>query len=169
MIFLFKSAETNKDLENQLNNEFINMGLNIPEEAIDRVHRIGRKYEVDEVDKDGVVTGVSLKQQVIVRFSTWGHRTQVYKARKRSKFMTFKVDLRKRIANLLSVVRWLIENVEGIDFVFSDVNCRLNVKFSNERVKAFNTETELANIIAGCDANSTVFIFPSESVKTCSV
>ena len=77
-----KSVETNRDLENQLNNEFINMGLNITKEVIDRVHRIGRKYEVDEVDKDGVGTGVSLKQQVIVRFSTWGHRTQVYKARK---------------------------------------------------------------------------------------
>ena len=44
------------------------MGLNIPKEAIDRVHRVGRKYEVDEVDRDGVVTGVSLKQQVIIRF-----------------------------------------------------------------------------------------------------
>ena len=148
-----KSAETNRDLENQLENEFINMGLNIPKEAIDRVHRVGRKYEVDEVDRDGVVTGVSLKQQVIIRFSTWSHRTQVYKARKRSKFMKFKVDLTKRRVNLLSRARSLIENVEGIDFVFADVNCRLNVKFSDERVKAFNTETELANIIAGCDAN----------------
>ena len=88
-----KSAETNRDLENQLENEFINMGLNIPKEAIDRVHRVGRKYEVDEVDRDGRVMGVSLKQQVIIRFLTWSHRTQVYKARKRSKFMKFKVDL----------------------------------------------------------------------------
>ena len=133
-----------------MNNEFINIGLNIPKEAIDKVHRIGLKYEVDEVDKDGVVTGV---QQVIVRFSTWSHRTQVYKARKRSKFMKFKVDLTKQRANLLSRARTQIENVEGIDFVFADVNCRLNAKFSDERVKAFNTETELANIIAGCDVN----------------
>ena len=148
---LLKSVETNRDLGNQLNNEFINMGLNIPKEVIDRVHRNGRKCEVDEVDKDGAVTGVSLK--VIVRFSTWSHRTKEYKARKRSKFTKFKVDLTKRRANLLSGARLLTENVEGIDFVFADINCRLNVKFSDERVKAFNTETELANIIAGCDAN----------------
>ena len=141
-----KSTETDRDLENQLNNEFINMGLNIPKEAIDRVHRIGRKYEVDEVDKDGVVT-------VTVRFSTWSHRTQVYKARKRNTFMKLKVDLTKRRGNLLSRARSLIENVEGIDFVFADVNCRLNVKFSDEGVKAFNAETELANIVAGCDGN----------------
>ena len=99
------------------------------------------------------MTGVSLKQQVIIRFSTWSHRTQVYKARKGSKFMKFKVDLTKQRVNLLSRARSLIENVEGIDFIFADVNCRLNVKFGDERVKAFDTETELANIIAGCDAN----------------
>ena len=67
--------------------------------------------------------------------------------------MKFKVDLTKRRVNLLSRERSRIENVEGIDFVFADVNCRLNVKFSDERVEAFNTETELANVIAGCDAN----------------
>ena len=67
--------------------------------------------------------------------------------------MKFKVDLTKRRVNLLSRARSLIENVEGIDFVFADVNCKLNAKFSDERLKAFNTETELANIIAGCDAN----------------
>ena len=133
LIFLLNLRKLT-DLENQLNNEFINMGLNIPKETVDRVHRIGRKYEVHEVDKDGVVTGVSSKQQVIVRFSTWSHRTQVYKARKRSKLMKFKVDLTKRRANLLSRARSLIENVEGIDFVFADTNCMLNVKFSDERV-----------------------------------
>ena len=67
--------------------------------------------------------------------------------------MKFKVGLTKRRVNLLSRARSLIENVEGIDFVFADVNCRLNVKFSDERVKAFNTETKLANIISGWDAN----------------
>ena len=67
--------------------------------------------------------------------------------------MKFKVDLMKRRVNLLSRARSLTENVEGIDFIFADVNCRLNVKFSNERVKAFNRETELPNIIAGCDAS----------------
>ena len=73
-----KCSEINRDLENQLENEFINMGLNIP-----KVHRVEIKYEVDEVDRDGVVMGVSLQQQVIIRFSAWSHRTQVYKAGKR--------------------------------------------------------------------------------------
>ena len=35
-----KSVETSRNFENQLENEFVNMGLNIPKEAIDRVHRI---------------------------------------------------------------------------------------------------------------------------------
>ena len=67
--------------------------------------------------------------------------------------MKFKVDLMKQRANLLSGPGSLIENVEGIDFIFSDVNCRSNAKFSGERVKTFNTETELANTVASCDAN----------------
>ena len=65
---------------------------------------------------------------MIVRLLTWGHRTQVYKAGKRSKFMKFKVDLTKRRVNLLSRARSLIESVDGNSFSFSDVNCRLNEK-----------------------------------------
>ena len=49
----------------------------------------------------------------------------------------------KQRAKLLSRARSLIETVEGIDLIFADINCRLNIKFSDERVKAFNTETEL--------------------------
>ena len=45
------------------------MGLKLPEEAIDRAHRVGKRYEVEEEDEDGVVTGVT-KQQVIVRFTS---------------------------------------------------------------------------------------------------
>ena len=67
--------------------------------------------------------------------------------------MKFKVDLMKRRANLLSRAKSLKENVDGIDVVFSDLNCRLNVKFSDERVKAFNTETELDSIKASWNNN----------------
>ena len=51
-----ENGERVKDLENRLHQEFSNMGLNIPKEAIDRVHRIGRKFEIEDVDEDGHVT-----------------------------------------------------------------------------------------------------------------
>ena len=53
------------------------MGLNIPKEAIDRVHRIGKKFEIEDVDEDGHVTEVSVQQHVVMRFTNWRDRTQI--------------------------------------------------------------------------------------------
>ena len=60
------------------------MGLQLPEEASDTAHRVGKRYEVEEEDGDDVVTKVT-KQQVIVRFTSWTHRTLVYKNYTKSK------------------------------------------------------------------------------------
>ena len=38
--------ETSPEVEDKLREEFINMGINLPENAIDRAHRIGGKYQV---------------------------------------------------------------------------------------------------------------------------
>ena len=35
------------------------MGLQLPEETIDRAHRVGKRYKIEEEDEDGVVTGVT--------------------------------------------------------------------------------------------------------------
>ena len=61
--------ETSKEVEDKLKEEFINMGLNLPENAIDRAHRIGRKYQVQaqQESDDGNEAGVITKQQVIIR------------------------------------------------------------------------------------------------------
>ena len=136
------------------------MGLNIPKEAIDRFHRIGRKFEIEDVDEDGHVTGVSVQQQVIMRFTNWRDRTQIYRERKTSKSFKFKVDLTKPRVNLLDKARRETQHVEGIKFVFADINCRLNVRFTDDSVKAFNSETELASIIASCDERQAlIFLF----------
>ena len=63
------------------------------------------------------------------------------------------IDLTKRRLNLLKHARQLIKDIDEIDYVFSDVNCRLNVKFGDGRVRAFNSDTELAAIISSADAN----------------
>ena len=146
-----ENGERVKDLENRLHQEFSNMGLNIPKEAIDRVHRIGKKFEIEDVDEDGHITGVSVQQQVIMRFTNWRDRSHIYRERKRSKSLKFKVDLMKRRVNLLDKARRETQHVEGIKFVFADINCRLNVRFMDDSIKAFNSETELASIIASCD------------------
>ena len=90
-----KSRESNKDLEQILNKEFIKIGLNLQHDVIDRVHRTGKKVEIEDVGDDGVVTGVSVLQQVIVHFRSWSHRTLIYNSSKKSK-LKFKVDLTKQ-------------------------------------------------------------------------
>ena len=145
-----KSRESNKDLEQILNKEFVKMAIDLPHDVIDRVHRTGKKVEIEDVGDDGVVTGVSVLQQVIVRFRSWSHRTLIYKSRKRSK-LKFKVDLTKRRNDLLKKARDLTENIAAIQYVFSDVNCRLNVRFQDDSVKGFNSEIELAQLISSCD------------------
>ena len=120
------------------------MGLNIPQEAIDRIHRTGEKFEPDDRDQDGNVTGVSIKQQVIMRSTGWRSRTMVYRARKKSKSLRFKVDLTRRRAKLLAKAKKDTEGIDQIKYVFADINCRLNVRFSDDSFKVFNTETELA-------------------------
>ena len=95
--------------------------------------------------------GSGVQQQVIIRFTNWRDRTQIYRERKRSKSLKFKVDLTKRRVNLLDKARRETQHVEGIKFVFADINCRLNVRFTDDSVKVLNSETELASIIASCD------------------
>ena len=86
-----------------------------------------------------------------MRFTNWRDRTQIYSERKRSKSLKFKVDLTKQRVDILDKAKRETQHVEGIKFVFADINCWLNVRFTNNSVKAFNSETELASIIASCD------------------
>ena len=142
--------ETSKEVEDKLKGEFISMGLNLPENAIDRTHRIGRKYQVQvqQESDDGNETGVITKQQVIIRFTSWRFRTEVYRKMKNSKKFKFKIDLTKRRFMLLKNAKQATQDTEGMDYIFCDVNCQLNIKFVGSRVRAFNSENEVASLIS---------------------
>ena len=86
-----------------------------------------------------------------MRFTGWSSRTMVYRARRKSKSLRFKVDLTRRRAKLSAKAKKDTEGIDQIKYVFADINCRLNVRFSDDSFKVFNTEIELAEIIASCD------------------
>ena len=88
------------------------------------------------------------QQQVIVKFKSWSSRTQVYLARKRSKNLKYRVDLTERRLSLLAKDREMTKAIPEADFGFSDVNCRLAVRLTSSEFKVFNSETEIANVIA---------------------
>ena len=82
-----REGENPKVIEQELQKEFAEMGVELQEDAIDRAHRIGKKYNVEVEEEDDTV---------IVRFSSWKHRTLVYRNRKKSKKVRVKIDFTKR-------------------------------------------------------------------------
>ena len=135
--------ETEQKLMDQLENEFSNMGLDVTASAIEHIHHIGSIYS--EEDEEGKQYG---RQQVIVKFKNWGSRMKVYKNRKKSNKFKFRVDLTKHCLLLLKKARDMTKNMPNVDFTFSDVNCRLALRLTNGDFKFFNSETELASVIA---------------------
>ena len=106
---------------------FTDVKVNIPENCMDRAHRIGKKKVVDGV----------LSQMMIVRFTTWRHRTEVYRARKNCNKYSIFLDLTTQRLNLLKRARDLVIGDDKVDFVFADVNCRLTVKFKDGSFRFF--------------------------------
>ena len=43
------------------------------------------------------------------------------------------------------------KDIEGVDYIFCDINCRLNIKFVDGRIRAFNSENEMASLISTSD------------------
>ena len=117
---LRKKWENNVNVQAKWKSE----GVSLPDSVIDRAHRIGKKYKNDAGDTC---------QGIIIRFSTFRHRTLLYYTRKELKGVTVKLDLTKRRYNLLKDARSLVQNVDGVKFAFADINCRLKVRMEDDR------------------------------------
>ena len=120
------------------------LNVHVPNECIDRAHRIGKIHEDDEGKQ---------RQQIIVRFTTWRHRTAVYQARKNdnNKKYAIRLDLTKERLNLLKDAREILSGKDspGIDFVFADVNCRIMAKLSDGSLKGFCNISEFETLRSG--------------------
>ena len=109
-------------------------GVDIPESNIDRAHRIG-----PQKDK---------KQAVIVKFTTFRHRTLLFRARRKLKNgVKLHVNISKKRFKLLLDAQKYVENVAEVQFVYADVNCNLKVKFRNNEESFFNSMQELEDIL----------------------
>ena len=100
------------------------LGVIVPDECIDRAHRIGKVKNENGKKEQGM----------IVRFTTWRHRTLVYNARKNGeKKYGIKLDMTKQRLDVLTKCREYLESQDdsGVNFVCVDVNCRLTAKRSN--------------------------------------
>ena len=107
------------------------IGVDIPDVVIDRAHRIGNVT---------VVQGNSY-MQMIVSFTTWRHRTLVYRARKKSKHHRIRLDLTAAKASILRRASELLKSRKD-SFAFADSNCRLCAKLGS-KFFYFEDEREL--------------------------
>ena len=106
--------ETAQDCFDKVKDVFTDIGVEIPYDVMDRAHRIGKTTSYN---------GKKCRQ-MIVRFTTWRHRTIVYRARKNSRKYRIKLDLTKRRSEILEKANKLLKSSET-SFAFADINCNL--------------------------------------------
>ena len=91
-------------------------GVDIPNEVVDRTHRSGPSY----TDKNSYVEC----QSVIVCFTTFPHRTMVYRAKKKMKpGVRVKLDLTKSRYTLLTDANKVVKQNPDIKFCYANINC----------------------------------------------
>ena len=134
-----KKAESATDCMSKVKEVFKEIEVTVPDEAIDRAHRIGAKVKDDNTGE--------VRQAMIVKFLRWKHRTAVYKGRKKSKDKKILLDLTAKRAKLLKFAMEKTESDDHIDFVFADINCRVGLKTMDGEFKFFRNEIELKAIL----------------------
>ena len=120
---------------------FKELKVSVPDTVIDRAHRIGQPK---------VVKGKKV-HTMIVRFTTWRHRTAIYRARKSSNKYKIRLDLTKKRLDTIIKSSKLLEE-KKIGFVFADVNCRVCAKIG-DKFHYFNGEKDLIEILARLKIN----------------
>ena len=118
-------------LTNALN--YNKLQLDIPGACIDRMHRIGKKTP-------GWVGSI------ILRFTTWCHRTMVCRKRKDCVNFRITLDLTKTCMDILKEAIDMARESDHISYTYADINCSLCVKLTNGSFKFFNTIDDLNNL-----------------------
>ena len=117
-------------------------GVDIPNEVVDRAHRNGPSYN----DKSSNVECKS----VVMHFTTFRHRTMVYRAKKKMKQgVRVKLNLTKSRYTLLVDANKVVKQNPDIKFCHADINCRLKIKWVDEPInnKFVSSMDELQEIL----------------------
>ena len=136
-----EEKETNKECLIKVKAEIAKLGLDPESLSIDRAHRLGKQRN----DKQGK----PLPRQMIVRLLYWSDRTKIYQSRpkEREAEVKFYPDLTKRRLDLKKLATEYVKDFPNVDFVFTDINCNLVVRFKNGQLKYFNSVDELHRIM----------------------
>ena len=128
--------ESGEDCLKKVKKIFNELSVKIPDSAIDRAHRIGQVKESE---------GKRFRQ-IIIRFTTWRHRTMVYKARKNSDKYRVRLDLTKKRIKLIGKTNEMLKGRNLNGYTFADINCRLCAKL-DDGFYYFEDETEFKDLV----------------------
>ena len=132
-------TENAEQCEAKVKELFEEIGVNVPDDMLDRAHRIGKKYK-------NKTTGEN-EQAMIIKFLSWKYRTDVYRARKKSVNKAIQLDLTARRAKLLGLAKERVKDLKSVDFIYADVNCRIGMKTKDGGFLFFNSLNELEKVI----------------------
>ena len=130
-----KVNETPDSILDSLRLLFEEEEIDIPDNCLDRAHRVSRNNDT-----------------VIVRFTTFRHRTLLYKKRKEikeRKNISIHLDLTKDRLNMLLAANDYVKNLPNVSFAYADINCRLKVRMSNDKEFFFISMEDLINQVEG--------------------
>ena len=130
--------ESAKNCLTKVRKVFKELDVDVPDDCIDRAHRIGKVKTNSDGEK---------QQAVIVKFRSWEKRVAVYRARRKKDNINILLDLTPKRAKLFSVARERVKTHSGIQFAFVDINCRLGLKLENGSLKFFASESELDKLL----------------------
>ena len=133
-----KKDETSGDVFNLVKEKIVEAKVDIPNCVVDRAHRIGKVLN----NRDGKPS-----KAIIVRFTTFRHRTIFYRARKKIGNISVQLDLSKTRYNLLKEAKALTEDLEDVKFVYADINCRLKVHLKDDSEMFFSSIDNLKSIL----------------------
>ena len=135
--------------------EIQTLELGIPDEELDRCHRVGKPYFRNR----------NRCQDVLVKFRTWRSRDIMYQNRKKFSFLVV-ADLTPRRENLLKFVKEQCITDDGeptvvavnrvVDFAFCDKNCKIKFKSMSDRFYTVSSENEFLKLVNQLDQDLTV-------------
>ena len=127
--------ESPTTLRKKLLNEIDSLNIDIDDCDIDRVHR----HEDPYFDNYG-----NKMQPVIVRFTSWYARNELYRVRNESRYR-YRADITPRRQQILDFAWNFVESknlYNVIDFVSVDRNCRLIIRSKSGIILSFSSELE---------------------------
>ena len=133
-----KENESSLDVLNVVKGIIADHELDIPDSVLDRAHRIGPVIGNDD----------ERRQSVIVKFTSFRHRTIFYKMRKTFVNIKVRLDLTRMRYNLFKSAMEYVEGCEEVDFVFVDINCKLKIRFKDGSVKPFGSMEDLSKLVS---------------------